>query len=112
MDFWQTKVAEEQYDRLAKDLGVIWDKADYHEQMVEAKEKKARSSPERIRLPLAMMIAPGIKEILKNTFGSKLGILPPKWAATSEFVELYDNTDKDQFLNFVRSFVRPKVVGK
>jgi len=112
MDFWQTKVQEDQYNRLVKDLGIVWEKADYHAQMVESEKKTTeRETPDIIRLPLAMTLAPEIQEMLKSTFGRKLGILPPKWAATSEFVDLYES-DKDHFLNFVRAFVRPKVVGR
>ena len=109
-DYWQTKEVEDQFERLGQMLGLIWKRDD----MESAKEKRTkikRRAPDEIFIPLTMAIEPTIGEQVKKLFGSKVGINAPAWAKSEDIVDLYD-TDKDTFLNFVKSFVRPKVVGK
>jgi len=110
MDFWQEQVELDRFDRLAKDLGVLWTKEEVQAQ-AEAKEKPSTRIPEEIRIPLAVSIESALPETIRNMFGRKSGILPPQWAKGEEVVELFDK-DPEEFLNFVRTFVRPKVVGK
>jgi hypothetical protein len=110
-DYWQTKVAEDQYEHLGQMLGLIWKRSD----MDEAKEKMnkvKRRAPDEIFIPLTVAIEPSITEQVKKMFGSTVGILPPNWVKAADVVNLYDVTEKDEFLNFVKMFVRPKLLGK
>jgi len=52
-------------------------------------------------------------ETVRKTLGKKYGNEPPAFAKDrkSEFVNLFD-MPKDEFLNFVGTFIRPKVVGR
>jgi len=105
-DHWLRKVEEERFDQLGKMLGVLWDRED-----VEAvQEKKQFRAPNRISIPLALAIEPGLQEQIKKMFGRKLGIRPPEWAKTTELVDLFE-TPREDFLGFVDAFVRPKVIG-
>jgi len=110
MDFWQRNMVDEDFDRLAKDLGILWTREDVQEQS-DAQTRPSTKLPNQLRIPLSLSIEPSLMETVRNTFGRKLGILPPDWATTGEVVDLFD-TEPDEFLNFVRTFVRPKVVGK
>jgi hypothetical protein len=110
MDMWQANVDRDRFDRLAKDLGVLWVKDDVQDQ---AEEEPGGNwvPPDEIRVPLALNIEPSLMETIRKFFGRKLGINPPGWVKPSELVELYDEEPQD-FLNFVRTFVRPKILGK
>jgi len=109
MDFWQDKVQDEQFDRLAKDLGVLWLKDEVQARMDQEGEPQ-RSVPDRIRIPLALAIEPSIDKMLKESFGRKLGIAPPEFARTGEFVDMFESS-QEEFINFVGAFVRPKIAG-
>ena len=109
-DYWLTKTESDQFDRLGKMLGVIWDRADV-EKDAEQEERGRRTAPDRISIPLTLAMEPGIQEQVKKMMGKKLGIRPPKWAKGDELVDLFE-TPRDAFMGFVDSFVRPKVVGK
>jgi hypothetical protein len=112
MDLWQTLVEKERFDQLAKDLGVLWvkDEVQEHSDALEHPDGP-KQIPNEVRVPLALNIEPSLMETIRKFFGRKLGINPPGWAKSSEMVELYDETPEN-FLNFVRMFVRPKIVGK
>lgn len=109
-DYWQTKVSDDQFEHLGQMLGLIWKRDD----MDAAKEKSTkikRKAPNEIFIPLTVAIEPSITEHVRKMFGSKLGINPPTWAKSSDMVDLFE-TDKDDFINFIKNFIRPKVVGK
>ncbi len=109
MDLWQTTTEKERFDRLAKDLGILWVKEDVQEQ-VEEGETPTTKIPDQVRIPLALNMEGSLLETVRKLFGRKLGILPPSWVKGEEIVEMFDEKPQD-FLNFVRTFVRPKVVG-
>lgn len=110
MDLWQTNTENARLDQLAKDLGILWVKEDVQAQM-DAAETPSTKPPNQVRIPLALNLEGGLMEAVRKIFGRKLGILPPKWAQGDEIVEMFDEDPQD-FLNFVRTFVRPKIVGK
>jgi hypothetical protein len=107
-DFWQDSIRAAELRELCRALGVIWTREDVADIDDKESKGKGRSRPNEIRLPLTYVVQPEVIDIVKNYFGSSKGIDPPKWAHGSEIEELYD-TDKKSFLNFVRTFVSPKV---
>ena len=111
MDYWQTLVEEEKFTELKRMLGVHWTRDDVE----SAKDRgggKKRTAPNELFIPLAAILEPNLMEHVKKLFGSKVGINAPTWAKRSEIVDLYEETDRDAFMNFVGSFIRPKVIGK
>lgn len=109
MDFWQEKVEEEKFDRLAKDLGVLWLREDVQARM-DAMDEPQNTTTDRIKIPLALAIEPSIDKLLRESFGRKLGIAPPEFAKTGEVVDMFE-APREAFMGFVGSFVRPKIVG-
>jgi len=110
MDYWQTRVEEDRFTHLKKILGVLWEREE-----VEAMRDRGggkHTAPNELFIPLAAILEPSLTEHIQKMFGSKVGINAPTWAKRDEIVDLYEETDRDQFLNFVGSFIRPKVVGK
>ena len=111
MDYWQTQVEEEKFTELKRLLGVEWTRED----MDASKSKsggKQRTAPNEIFMPLASIIQPELIEHVKKLFGSTVGINAPTWVKRSEIVDLYEETNHEEFVNFMGSFIRPKVVGK
>jgi len=111
MDYWQTLVEEERFRDLKKALGVLWERDDI-EAMRDRGGGKRRMAPDELFIPLAAIMEPNLLDHVRKSFGSKVGINAPKWVKSSDIVDLYESTDRDQFLDFVGTFIRPKVVGK
>ncbi len=109
MDFWQEKVETERFDKLAKDLGVLWVKDEIQARM-DTKDNPQEAVPDRVRIPLALSIEPSIDKLMQETFGRKLGIAPPDFAKTGDMVDMFESS-REEFMGFVGAFVRPKIVG-
>jgi hypothetical protein len=107
MDFWQAQNHQKDLRELARLLGVLWLREDA-EQDEKTSVRKITALPNELRIPLACAIEPGIVDVVKKYFGKKGGINPPDWAGKSEVVEMF-STSKEEFLQFVRGFIAPKV---
>lgn len=93
-------------------LGVLWTREDAEEDTATRGGKQKPTSDE-LRIPLSCVIEPGILDLVKQHFGSRVGINPPEWAAgkagpQGELVEMFGSS-KEEFLKFVRGFVSPKI---
>ena len=110
-DHWQEKLAEEDLNKVKKMLGIRWTREDV-ESLHALDEGGVPTKPAQVlEWPLAAILEPSLQDSIKKTFGRKFGIDAPRWAkqAPEAFVELYEQP-KDEFLGFVRQYVRPKVV--
>lgn len=109
-DFWQTKDVEDKFERLGKLLGLIW-KRDEVEAAQENRRHVSRRAPDEIFIPLSMILEPSIGEQVGKLMGNNLGIHPPEWAKSEDLENTYD-MGQEEFLNFVGSVIRPKILRK
>lgn len=112
IDYWQLQVDRDRLRDLGKFLGVIWERDEVEAVNEQEISRKKWTAPNELFMPLATIIEPTLTEHVKKMFGRKLGIDAPQWARRDEFVDLYEETDQEGFLNFIQQFIRPKVVGK
>jgi len=109
-DYWQQKIEEDYFNKVKHMLGIRWTREDA-DALHQADEGGKPSKPTTVvEWPLATILEPALQDSIKKVFGRKFGIDAPKWAKRAEeIVELYEQPRND-FLNFVQNFVRPKVV--
>jgi len=111
-DFWQRKLAEEDINALKKMLGVRWTREDAEALSSDAEDGVPTKRPNVIDWPLAAILEPELQQSIKKIFGRKFGIDAPVWAKQPEedMVDLYDKP-RSEFLGFVWSHVRPKILA-
>jgi len=91
-------------------LGVRWTRADANALYADLEGGTSKKRPEVLDWPLAAILEPELQNSVKKIFGSPIGIRPPDWASKSdEIVDLYEKP-KEDFLSFVWSHVRSKVI--
>lgn len=112
MDYWQLHVERDQLRDLGKFLGVIWERDEVEAINEQEHSRKKWTAPNELFMPLAAILEPSLHEHVKKIFGRKLGIDAPQWAKRDEVVDLYEETDREGFLDFIKTYIRPKVVGR
>jgi len=91
-------------------LGIRWTREDANAMYQDAEDGTSKKKVNVLDWPLAAILEPELQNSVKKIFGSPLGIRPPGWIKkTDEVIDLYDES-KENFLGFVWSHVRPKVL--
>jgi len=97
-DHWQHKVFEEELRRFGTMLGVYWDR-DNAEMLFDdgSNDRESASVPEKAMFPLAFILKPEFRDVIKNMFGRRFGRDAPTWAKEQkeEVVDMWKLSKED-----------------
>lgn len=106
-DEMQRRADEERLETYSKMLGILWTRDDVQEQDTH---KIVTTAADQVFMPLAMVIRPELRDSIKKMFGKTQGIDAPDWIKGTDLVNLGSlDRSRDEFMDFVRQFVAPKV---